>query len=370
MLSFANSLAMLLILTVSGYQPGGTSAQYTGENFYLKEIKQLSPDVGELKTGCISPDSLWICWQGNCADGCMGDQIWIMPIIGGTQRMISPAVGEAVKPVFTPDGKRVVYSMSTGPEPEKINPAEPASSLHWRLDDLDIYITDLGGVHQTQLTNVPGFDGEAAVSPDGKTVAFTSVRDGDVDIFTMTIDGLAATRLTDTFGYDCLPRFSPDGEWILFSSYTPRTDAEIEHYGEMIAAGKAAPPWLELDIMRADGSERRRITNLKAISISPCMHPHKKVIVFSSNYNQSPLSGKGGIENFDLFMIGLDGTGLRQVTFDPKFDGEPSFSGNGSKLTWISGRGSASTGGRSIYSAIWTGGKTVPAPAPEPTTGN
>lgn len=62
-----------------------------------------------------------------------------------------------------------------------------------------------------------GGDGNPSVSPDGRTVAFTSTRDGSPRIWLKQLDGGSEVRLTD--GPDASPRFSPDGSALLFVRY-------------------------------------------------------------------------------------------------------------------------------------------------------
>jgi serine/threonine protein kinase len=59
-----------------------------------------------------------------------------------------------------------------------------------------------------------GFDSSPAVSPDGKTLAFTSTRDGRQRIWLKQLIGSSEAALTD--GTDSLPRFHPDGASVLF----------------------------------------------------------------------------------------------------------------------------------------------------------
>jgi tricorn protease len=54
----------------------------------------------------------------------------------------------------------------------------------------------------------------ASISPDGKTVAFTYIG----DIWTVPAEGGTASRLTVHEGVDALSRWSPDGKWIAYSS--------------------------------------------------------------------------------------------------------------------------------------------------------
>ena len=60
-----------------------------------------------------------------------------------------------------------------------------------------------------------GRDSSPAVSPDGRTVAFSSDRDGQLRIWLKQVSGEAEAPLTE--GPDEFPRFSPDGGEILFS---------------------------------------------------------------------------------------------------------------------------------------------------------
>jgi len=56
-------------------------------------------------------------------------------------------------------------------------------------------------------------------SPDGKTLAYTGMKDGDFDIYTVDINGGPATQLTNTKGLDDGPDYSFDGKYIYFNSY-------------------------------------------------------------------------------------------------------------------------------------------------------
>jgi Tol biopolymer transport system component len=70
-------------------------------------------------------------------------------------------------------------------------------------------------------------------------------------------------------------------------------------------------------------------------------------LIFSSNHTQ-PRSG-----NFDLYLIGIDGTGLEQVTTDGTFDGFPMFSPDGRSLVWASNRHAALASETNLFIAVW-----------------
>ena len=74
-----------------------------------------------------------------------------------------------------------------------------------------------GGV-ASRLTSGPGFESDAAFSPDGKTLAFTGEYDGNVDVFTVSASGGVPKRVTFHPDADRVAGWTPDGARILFRS--------------------------------------------------------------------------------------------------------------------------------------------------------
>jgi eukaryotic-like serine/threonine-protein kinase len=97
--------------------------------------------------------------------------------------------GAEVMPSISPDGNSFVYvSRASG--------------------NADIYLRRIGGETSMNLTKESAADDYApAYSPDGRTIAFRSERDGG-GVFLMGATGESVRRLTD-FGHD--PAWSPDG---------------------------------------------------------------------------------------------------------------------------------------------------------------
>ncbi|MEO6223426.1 MAG: protein kinase, partial [Vicinamibacterales bacterium] len=73
----------------------------------------------------------------------------------------------------------------------------------------------------SQLTHEPGQELFPSLSPDGKTVAYTSAANGNLDILAQRVSGatVIGVNLTrDSAADDLQPAFSPDGEFIAFRS--------------------------------------------------------------------------------------------------------------------------------------------------------
>jgi Tol biopolymer transport system component len=71
-----------------------------------------------------------------------------------------------------------------------------------------------------RLTKDGGLSTDAAISPDGKLVAYASDRtdSSNLDIWVQQVDGGGAVRITDDPADDYAPAFSPDGTQIAFRS--------------------------------------------------------------------------------------------------------------------------------------------------------
>lgn len=129
---------------------------------------------------------------------------------------------------FSPDGRWLVFTSDRG-------------------GNTDLYALDLEeGGDPVRLTHHPAMDDAADISPDGKRIAFVSTRDGNADIFTMPFapgearaeDG--AENLTRRPGGDFNPVFSPDGAKIAWTRGLNRFMTDVS-------------------VMNSDGSEPRRL---------------------------------------------------------------------------------------------------------------
>jgi Tol biopolymer transport system component len=183
-------------------------------------------------------------------------------------RRLVPRIGIGLSSLaWTRDGRSVVYGSvdtsflsylwrvaadGSGP-PERIEVAglgatEPATVFSRdrlvfarNTGDVDLYRFEPG--RPPQAVAASSFaEMEAALSPDGRRLAFTSARSGDVlQIWTSAADGSAPQQLTRGHTARGSPSWSPDGHEIAFDSYD-----DDSHY--------------HVWIMDADGGNRRQLT--------------------------------------------------------------------------------------------------------------
>ncbi|MET0292874.1 MAG: LpqB family beta-propeller domain-containing protein, partial [Steroidobacteraceae bacterium] len=120
--------------------------------------------------------------------------VWVQETRTGSRRQISARAGINGAPSFSPDSKKVALTLS-------------GSS-----GNLDIYVLDLGTQALTRITDDPSIDTEAAWSPDGKFLYFTSDRGGAPQIYRVDAQaGQRAKRVTFGVNWAARPRLSPDG---------------------------------------------------------------------------------------------------------------------------------------------------------------
>jgi len=181
---------------------------------------------------------------------------------------------------------------------------------HYQIrDSTEIYVMNVDGSEQKNLTNNPAYDEYPSWSPDGKKIAFWSIRGkkSNCDIYVMNADGSGQRQLTNS-SWNLLPSWSPDSNKIAFNSIR---DGNNDIY-----------------VMNADGSEQVRSTNDPAIDDYPCWSPDGTKIVFQSNRDGNP----------DIYVMKADGSGQSNLSNHPARDDCPFWSPDGKKIAFRSNR--------------------------------
>lgn len=325
------------------------------QEIHLKNIRQLTFGGDNAEAYWSFDDKKLVFQATNKRWGAECDQIFYIDVdqwTDGQKRppLISVGGGRTTCSYFLPGNETVVYasthegSTSCPHVPERREDGKYVWPIY---ETFDIFIGDLHGNILKKLTDTPGYDAEATVSPQGDKIVFTSTRSGDLELYTMNIDGSNVKQITFGLGYDGGAFFSPDGKKIIFRASRPKTEEEIKEYKELLSQGLVMPTQMELYICNADGSDLRQLTNLGKANWAPFFHPSGNKIIFSSNH-----AAPRGYQ-FNLYMINLDGTGLEQITFDKTFDSFPMFSYDGKKIVFASNRNNGGTRDTNLFVAEW-----------------
>src|SRR5262245_15735282 len=115
---------------------------------------------------------------------------------------------------LSPDGKWVAYSVTV-------------PDLKQSSSNTDIWLVAVEGGEPIRLTTSPASDDQPRWSPDGKTIAFVSAREGKPQIWKISAFGGEAVKLTDSKTAISSFAWSPDGNRIAFvAGRNPTPDEE------------------------------------------------------------------------------------------------------------------------------------------------
>ncbi|MFV1987324.1 MAG: TolB family protein [Gemmatimonadota bacterium] len=316
-----------------------------GERRFAK-LSQLTFE-GENAEAYFSADGRRLIFQRRHSSEYECDQIFTIGVDGSDRTLVSTGLGRTTCSYFFPEGDRILYSSTHLKGEECPPPPDFSRGYVWALYDFDIFTARDDGTDIEVLFQTDSYDAEATISQDGSRIVFTSMRDGDLDIYSMNADGSDVVKLTDEIGYDGGPFYSADGSMIVYRAHYPETDQEVADYQALLADNLIRPGKLDIYIMNADGTDKRRITNNGAANFAPFFHPNGEQVIFASNL------GDPESRNFDLFLIGIDGTGLEQVTFTDEFESFPMFTPDGKQLVFASNRYGSHEGNTNLFIAEW-----------------
>jgi len=312
----------------------------------LSNLRQLTFG-GENAEAYFSADGSELVFQST-RDSYPCDQIFRMPSGGGTATLLSTGRGRTTCSFWAPDGRSLIFASTH--MADSLCPPSPdfSQGYVWAVyGSYDIFSVKSDGTELVRLTDQPGYDAEAVYSHDGRSILFTSARDGDLELYTMQPDGGGVKRLTHRVGYDGGAFFSPGDSMICWRASHPEDSAGQAEFKALLSRELIRPTRLELFIMRADGTEARPVTRLGGANFCPYFTPDGKRLIFASNHHS-----ENGRE-FDLFLVDLQGEHLEQITFTPEFDGFPMFSPDGKRLVWCSNRHGSQRGETNVFVADW-----------------
>lgn len=338
----------------------GAPARTVADTLLYPEEKHFK-NVRQLTFGGDNAEAYWsfdgksvVFQRTSVKDGVPCDQIFYGKLPGKGEKFnykrVSTGKGRTTCAFFTRDNKHIIYasthegSEACPPVPDR---ARYGNRYIWPVySSFDIYLADLNGRIVRKLTNTPGYDAEATLSPNGKKMLFTSMRNGDLDLYVMDLKTGKVTQVTNTLGYDGGAWFSADGKQIIWRASRPKTEADIKEYKDLLAENLVAPTQMEVFVAAADGSNARQVTAFGQANWAPNFLRDGRII-FCSNH-----AHRRGFP-FNMYLLNADGTGLEKISHDKSFDAFPMFSPDGKKILFCSNRANGGTRETNVFVADW-----------------
>jgi TolB protein len=204
-----------------------------------------------------------------------------------------PLTGASINllPAWSPDGKSIVFtSFRDG-------------------GGARLYSVDVLTQKQRPLIALGDFTTGGSYSPDGTRILFSASQNDNSDVYLAQQDGSAARRITDSRGIDISATWSPDGKRVAFVSE------------------RAGTP--QIYTMAADGTDVRRITFQGNYNQEPAWNPKGDLIAFS---------GRDEHRVFDLYTVAVPGGKVTRLTQNAGTNEKPAWAPNGRYLLFSSTR--------------------------------
>jgi len=160
------------------------------------------------------------------------------------------------------NARQVTFNRSISTEPSW-NPR--ATSLVYTLYSstyTDVVLADLVNQRQRKISEFPGLNAAADLSPDGLWAALCLSRDRQVELYRMRVSDRALTRLTSDKAVESSPTWSPNGSQICYVS------------------DKSGKP--NLYVISAGGGSAQRLIAATAEAVSPCWSKVSNKICFAT----------------------------------------------------------------------------------------
>ncbi len=188
-------------------------------------LYQLTYDIGNAFSPDFSPDGEKIVFGNRTENG--PSSLWIATRTGENPRLLFQGEQSIVAAAWAPNGKTIAFAMS----------------INQLQNEFDIFLLDANGGSKPRRLNTGllGISGSLDWSLESRYLLIVAGPFGEKDIFRYDVETGAILRLT-AGGNNNSATYSPDGKYIAFNSLRKNDQADIY-------------------IMRADGSEEKQITD-------------------------------------------------------------------------------------------------------------
>jgi Tol biopolymer transport system component len=280
-------------------------------------------------------------------------ELFVMNADGSGQRLLMRGVAPRSTPAWSPDGRMIAFDDGAG----AVYVANADGSWRRRLVSRDTIVSSNGG---------SAGGGAPAWSPDGQKIAFVS----GSKVFVMNADGSAYRSLTQRLNMGRVPSlaWSPDGRKFVFLGgggcgdfcfhlYVMNADGSgVQNLTPNLRGGPGHGAWdpawspdggkiafVRLDarggvyVVKPDGTGVRNLMKAPAgyampscptSTCAPAWSPDGRKLAFATDRDG----------NSEVYVINADGSGRRNLTLDPAYDGDPMWSPDGRRIAFVSNR--------------------------------
>lgn len=232
-----------------------------------------------------------------------GREVFVMDYDGARAKKITANGSINRSPAWSPDGKMIAFVSLRSGAPR-------------------LMLINSDGVLRTAFPQSGELNGAPAWAPDGALIAFSSARDGNAEIYTLRVSDGTLTRLTRNDAIDTSPTWSPDGRSIAFTS------------------DRSGAP--QIWVMDSDGGSARRLTSELPYCDAPTWSVGPaEAIAFTGRV-------PGG---FDIFSYDMKSGTLNRLTTNTGINEYPRWSPDGRHIVFASNR----SGAMDIYTMDATG---------------
>ena len=199
---FAVSQTGTLAYVLASAVEGGRSLVWVDRQGGVQPVPTPPQNFGHPR---LSPDGQRLAVDIRLSGGNATTDIWLYQFVRGTLSRLSFARSEAEAPIWTPDGKRVTYTVALLGQPPRAIVWKPADNS----GPEEVLAT--GDAHLHLKSWSPG--GDVLVASEGLALA------GSADIWTLLVKDKRALRpLAKTPFAEAAPALSPDGRWMAYAS--------------------------------------------------------------------------------------------------------------------------------------------------------